>query len=94
MHSTLLLDFARNRWGSPHVQFVAELCCRFGPENGGLSSMDPRIAVASTYLDALRSHDGSSVPLAPDAVRHEVGSRPDFRGIICGAAFPEVLSIA
>jgi len=42
--------------------------------------MDPRIAVASTYLDALRSHDGSSVPLAPDAVRHEVGLKTGFSG--------------
>ena len=41
---------------------------------------DPRIAVARTYLDALLSHDGNSVPLAPDAVRHEVGIKTGFSG--------------
>ncbi|TSD45074.1 hypothetical protein FFI94_002140 [Rhodococcus sp. KBS0724] len=41
---------------------------------------DPRIAVARAYLDALLSHDGSSVPLAPDAVRHEAGIKTGFSG--------------
>ncbi|MCJ0906871.1 hypothetical protein [Rhodococcus sp. ARC_M6] len=42
--------------------------------------MDPRIDVARAYLDALLNRDGSSVPLAPDAVRHEVGLKTGFSG--------------
>lgn len=42
--------------------------------------MDPRIGVAQTYLDALLSHDGSSVPFAPDAVRHELGIKTGLSG--------------
>ena len=89
-------------WISREIGGVRPACpiCRrivlpFGLEDGGLSSMDPRIAVASTYLDALRSHDGSSVPLAPDAVRHEVGLKTGFSGESFAAQpFREVLSIA
>lgn len=36
--------------------------------------------MAQAYLDALLSHDGSSVPFAPDAVRHEVGLKTGFSG--------------
>ncbi|MGC0366294.1 hypothetical protein ABH922_004278 [Rhodococcus sp. 27YEA15] len=42
--------------------------------------MDPHIAVASAYLDALRAHADSSVACAPGAGRHEFGARAGFPG--------------
>lgn len=42
--------------------------------------MNPRIDVAQTYLDALLSHDGNTVPIAPNAVRYEVGLKTAFSG--------------
>lgn len=42
--------------------------------------MNTQIDVARSYLDALLSHDGSSVPYAPDAVRHEMGLKTGFSG--------------
>ncbi|NLU83417.1 hypothetical protein [Rhodococcus sp. HNM0569] len=41
---------------------------------------DPQIAVARSYLDALLSHDGNSVPIAPNAVRYEVGLKTAVSG--------------
>ncbi|MGH3636676.1 hypothetical protein [Mycobacterium sp.] len=39
-----------------------------------------RIAAARAYIDALVSHDGDSVPFAPDCVRVEQGVRTGFSG--------------
>ncbi len=39
-----------------------------------------RIAVADTYLQALLSRDGASVPLHPKATRREAGIRTGFSG--------------
>lgn len=45
-----------------------------------------RIAAPDSYIDALASHDADSVPFAPDCIRIEQASRPDFPEITCGAA--------
>jgi hypothetical protein len=45
----------------------------------GVSESD-RIAAAQAYIDALVSHDGDSVPFAPDCVRIEQGMRTGFSG--------------
>lgn len=42
--------------------------------------MNTRVDVAQAYLDALCSHDGNTVPIAPDAVRYEVGLKTAFSG--------------
>lgn len=42
--------------------------------------MTTQIDVARTYLDALISHDGDSVPFAPDAVRYELGVKTGRSG--------------
>lgn len=39
-----------------------------------------RIAAATAYIDALVSHRATEVPLAPDAVRIEVGIKTGFSG--------------
>jgi hypothetical protein len=39
-----------------------------------------RIAAAEAYIDALVSHDGDSVPFAPDCVRIEQGVKTGFSG--------------
>ena len=39
-----------------------------------------RIAAAQAYIDALVSHDGDSVPFAPDCVRIEMGLKTGFSG--------------
>lgn len=39
-----------------------------------------RIAAAQAYIDALVSHDASSVRFAPDCVRIEVGIKTGFSG--------------
>lgn len=39
-----------------------------------------RIAAADAYVDALVSHDGDSVPFAPDCVRVEQGVKTGFSG--------------
>ncbi|MBJ8340101.1 hypothetical protein JGU71_14505 [Antrihabitans sp. YC3-6] len=42
--------------------------------------MTDRIAVARSYIDALVSHDGKSVPFARGAVRYEVGVKTGRSG--------------
>ncbi|MFD4369171.1 hypothetical protein [Rhodococcus sp. NPDC058521] len=42
--------------------------------------MNPRVDVAQAYLDALLSHDGNTVPIAPGAVRYEVGLKTALSG--------------
>lgn len=42
--------------------------------------MTTQVDVAKKYLDALISHDGASVPFAPDAVRHENGLKTGRSG--------------
>jgi hypothetical protein len=39
-----------------------------------------RIAAADAYVDALVSHDGDSVPFAPDCIRIEQGVKTGFSG--------------
>ena len=39
-----------------------------------------RIAAAQTYVDALVTHDGDSVPFAPDCTRIEQGMKNGFSG--------------
>lgn len=39
-----------------------------------------RIAAAEAYIDALASHDGDSVPFAPECVRVEQGVKTGFSG--------------
>jgi hypothetical protein len=39
-----------------------------------------RIAAAQAYIDALVSHDASTVPFAPNCVRIEVGLKTGFSG--------------
>ncbi len=39
-----------------------------------------RIAAAQAYIDALISHDGDSVPFAPDCTRIEQGFKNGFSG--------------
>jgi hypothetical protein len=39
-----------------------------------------RIAAADAYIDALATHDGESVPFAPDCVRIEQGIKTGFSG--------------
>ena len=39
-----------------------------------------RIAAAQAYVDALVSHDGDSVPFAPDCTRIEQGMKNGFSG--------------
>jgi hypothetical protein len=39
-----------------------------------------RIAAAQAYIDALVSHDGDSVPFAPDCTRIEQGIKTGFSG--------------
>jgi hypothetical protein len=43
-------------------------------------SDDERIAAARAYIDALVSHEGDSVPFAPDCIRIEQGVRTGFSG--------------
>lgn len=43
-------------------------------------SDDDRIAAAQSYIDALVSHDGDSVPFAPDCTRIEIGIKTGFSG--------------
>lgn len=42
--------------------------------------MNTRVDVAQAYLDALLNHDGNLVPIAPNAVRYEVGLKTAFSG--------------
>ena len=44
------------------------------------ASETDRIAAADAYIDALASHDGDSVPFAPDCVRIEQGVKTGFSG--------------
>jgi hypothetical protein len=39
-----------------------------------------RVAAAEAYVDALVSHDGDSVPFAPDCIRIEQGVKTGFSG--------------
>lgn len=39
-----------------------------------------RVAAAQAYIDALTTHDGESVPFAPDCTRVEQGIRNGFSG--------------
>lgn len=43
-------------------------------------SDDDRIAAAQSYIDALVSHDGDSVPFAPGCTRIEIGIKTGFSG--------------
>ncbi|MBV9353644.1 MAG: hypothetical protein JOZ23_19270 [Mycobacterium sp.] len=43
-------------------------------------SDEDRIAAAQSYIDALVSHDGDSVPFAPDCTRIEQGVKTGFSG--------------
>jgi hypothetical protein len=43
-------------------------------------SDDDRIAAAQSYIDALVSHSGDSVPFAPDCIRIEQGVKTGFSG--------------
>lgn len=45
-----------------------------------LAGRAERIAAAQAYIDALVSHDGDSVPLAPDCTRVEQGIKNGFSG--------------
>lgn len=42
--------------------------------------MNAQLEAAQKYVAALLSHDGDSVPYAPDAVRYEVGLKTGFSG--------------
>lgn len=42
--------------------------------------MNAQLEAARTYVAALLSHDGDSVPYAPNAVRYEVGLKTGFSG--------------
>ncbi|BCN66952.1 hypothetical protein RE943_04250 [Prescottella equi] len=42
--------------------------------------MTAQLDAARTYVAALLSHDGNSVPYAPGAVRYEVGLKTGFSG--------------
>jgi hypothetical protein len=44
------------------------------------ASDEDRIAAAQSYIDALVSHNGDSVPFAPHCVRIEVGIKTGFSG--------------
>ena len=46
----------------------------------GISTDSERIAAAQAYIDALVSHDGNSVPFAPDCTRVEQGIKNGFSG--------------
>ena len=46
----------------------------------GISTDSERIAAAQSYIDALVSHDGDSVPFAPDCTRVEQGIKNGFSG--------------
>lgn len=48
--------------------------------SGGAVSDHDRIAAAQSYIDALASHDGNSVPFAPGCVRIEQGIKTGFSG--------------
>ncbi len=50
-----------------------------GERQGGASDTE-RIAAAQAYIDALVSHDGDSVPFAPDCTRIEQGFKNGFSG--------------
>jgi hypothetical protein len=41
---------------------------------------DERVAAAQSYIDALVSHRGDSVPFAPDCIRIEQGVKTGFSG--------------
>jgi hypothetical protein len=43
-------------------------------------SDDERVAAAQSYIDALVSHHGDSVPFAPDCIRIEQGVKTGFSG--------------
>lgn len=45
-----------------------------------LAGDEQRIAAAQAYIDALVSHDGASVPFAPDCTRVEQGIKNGFSG--------------
>lgn len=45
-----------------------------------IKSESERIAAAQSYIDALVSHDGESVPFAPDCTRVEQGFKNGFSG--------------
>lgn len=45
-----------------------------------IASEAERIAAAQAYIDALVSHDGESVPFAPDCTRVEQGIKNGFSG--------------
>lgn len=46
----------------------------------GASAETSRSTIARAYLDALVSHDASTVPFAPDATRVEAGIQTGFSG--------------
>lgn len=48
--------------------------------SGEAVSDEDRIAAAQSYIDALVSHDGDSVPFAPGCVRIEQGIKTGFSG--------------
>lgn len=45
-----------------------------------MNESDPRVAAAQAYIDALTTHDGTSVPLAPRCTRIEQGIKTGFSG--------------
>lgn len=56
--------------------------CPPAPSSSGseLESDSDRIAAAQAYIDALVSHDGNTVPFAPQCIRVEQGVRNGFSG--------------
>lgn len=57
--------------------------CPRPPSSSGFELTSPdagRIAAAQAYIDALVSHDGDSVPFAPDCTRIEQGVKNGFSG--------------
>ena len=57
--------------------------CPRAPSSSGsdLTRSEPdRISAAQAYIDALVSHDGDSVPFAPDCTRVEQGVKNGFSG--------------
>ena len=48
--------------------------------SGEAVSDEDRIAGAQSYIDALVSHNGDSVPFAPDCIRIEQGIKTGFSG--------------
>lgn len=45
-----------------------------------MNESELRVAAAQAYIDALTTHDGASVPFAPDCTRIEQGVKTGFSG--------------